>query len=93
MLMLLALVALLSAVVPLADACTLIAVGKKATIDGSTMVAQTNDCIDCDYRLGVVPRKASGPLEKAKVWPARFAYPRYGSSDINKRLYSYCLMG
>ncbi len=31
------------------DRCTTIAVGKKATIDGSTMCTDTMDCAECDW--------------------------------------------
>lgn len=60
-------------------ACTMIALGRKATTDGSTMAIQTNDCIDCDFRLGIVPSTTSSG--RAAVWPVRFAYPRYVGSD------------
>ena len=35
----------------ISDRCTAIAVGRKATKDGSTMTTHTADCADCDWRI------------------------------------------
>lgn len=44
------------------------------------MTTHTNDCADCDFRLGVVPRRKNRDGTRA-VAPARFAYPRYIGDD------------
>lgn len=41
------------------DACTAIAVGPGATVDGSVMVTHNNDCQECDLRL-------------THVWPTKY---------------------
>ena len=35
-----------------ADACTVLIAGKKATVDGATLLLHTDDCANCDFRLG-----------------------------------------
>jgi hypothetical protein len=35
----------------ISDRCTAIAVGRKASKDGSTMTTHTADCADCDWRI------------------------------------------
>src|SRR5690349_1058272 len=36
------------------DKCTAIAVGRGATVDGSTMTTHTADCFECDWRVNKV---------------------------------------
>lgn len=62
------------------DRCTSIGVTAGASLDGSTMTTHTNDCADCDFRIGVVP---GGKTKRAQrpVAPARFVYPRYIGDD------------
>ena len=55
-------------------------VHSQATIDGSTMTTQTNDCDDCDFRMGLVPRANHTNDDKASIWAAQFSYPRYGEN-------------
>lgn len=38
-------------------ACTILAVGKKATVDGSTMITHSCDSRRCDFRLWVLPAR------------------------------------
>ena len=54
-----ALVALLIAAQSLA-ACTIFAVGKDATVDGSTMTSHTCDSNGDDLRLWLIPSMAAG---------------------------------
>jgi len=58
-------------------ACSSITVGKKASVDGSVMTSYTDDCIDCDFRLGRVPRRRFDKGDKRPVYPVYFTYPRY----------------
>ncbi len=62
------------------DKCTSIAVTPGASLDGSAMTTHTNDCADCDFRIGVVPGKVQTRSQRP-VAPARFAYPRYIGDD------------
>lgn len=50
------------------DKCTAIAVGRKATVDQSTMTTHTADCSDCDWRVNIVP---------ARDWPEGSMRPIY----------------
>ena len=50
------------------DACTSIAVGRKASVDGSTFATHTADCAECDWRINKVP---------AADWPAGSQRPIY----------------
>ena len=50
------------------DACTSIAVGRKATVDGSTFATHTADCAECDWRINKVT---------AADWPAGSQRPIY----------------
>jgi len=66
-------------------ACTTIAVGRLASVDGSVMVTHNNDCEDCDVRIGVVPA-ASHPSSKQSnascaIYPCGFDFPRYIGRD------------
>ena len=59
-------------------ACTILLAGRKATVDGSTLLLHTDDCGECDFRLGRVH-----PTAMDKVRPVlrfRSAYPREVSS-------------
>ncbi|KAF0694904.1 Aste57867_14246 [Aphanomyces stellatus] len=67
------------------DACTLIGVGHKVTLDGSTMVAHTNDAMatPVDLRVVRVPAMTHAPGARRAIYNnARHAgYPRYVSSE------------
>ena len=75
------------------EACTAIIMGRKATSDGSTIVTQTADCYNCDYRLAKVTEhesphtvrlyKATYPAEVSKrsaTWNAL----EFTSLDVDK---------
>ncbi|MBC7361353.1 MAG: C69 family dipeptidase [Candidatus Aminicenantes bacterium] len=48
--------------------CTVIMVGKKASIDGSTMTTHTADCGMCDWTWRYVPPADHKPGEKRKIY-------------------------
>ena len=67
-------VTMLFMVISLAHACSVIFAGRKATADGSTLLFHTDDCANCDFRLGRVhPSEASA---SARVLHFRPEYPR-----------------
>ena len=64
----------------LVDACTVFAVGKKASVDGSTMVSHSNDGeFDTDPRLVKIPAAdySQQPNAKRPVYYSPENYPRY----------------
>jgi len=61
------------------DACTIIAVGKKASVDGSVIVSQTDCCEEC--RVHVVPVRT---FKKGALAPVY-----YGLQDVRKPLHKY----
>lgn len=66
---------------PTADKCTSIAVGKKATKDGSTMCTYNADCAECDWRINKVPAQ-SWPLNSLRpIYLLSGAYPRQVRND------------
>lgn len=75
--MLLILVAMLT-VVNLADGCSVIAVGKNASTDGSVLVAHTDDAGDStiDFRLVIVPAFDYEPKAARPVYHWVDGYPR-----------------
>jgi dipeptidase len=60
-----------------AQGCTALAVGRKATKDGSTMVTHGNDCPSCDFRLAYVPARTYPAGSMMPVYMAKNDYPRY----------------
>ena len=58
-----------------ADACTVLIAGKKATVDGATLLLHTDDCANCDFRLGRV-HPSRNDLVSAPVLRFRPDYPR-----------------
>ncbi|RHY54005.1 hypothetical protein DYB34_002153 [Aphanomyces astaci] len=62
----------------LTTACTMIAVGKKATVDGSTIVTHNDDAgsVTADLRLVVVPAKAHHDSINRSVYRLQGGYPR-----------------
>jgi|EP00670_Eutreptiella_braarudii_P006565 dipeptidase len=73
----------LLAMVPLGDACTLIAAGKDATKDGSVMVSHTDDAGEgtSDLRLINVPAQDHGKDSLRPVYSFKNAYPRVVAED------------
>lgn len=59
-----------------ADACTAIAVGRGATIEGSGLVTHNNDCGECDPRVAFIPAKDHAAGARRPVQGFRHAYPR-----------------
>ena len=63
------------------DKCTALAVGKKATIDGSTMVTHTMDCKDCDWRVNKVAAKDWPEGSMRPIYLITGSYPRQVRND------------
>jgi dipeptidase len=53
---------------PDSEACTVIMVGKGASVDGSTMTTHTCDCGTCDWTWGHVPSADHKPGSVRKIW-------------------------
>ena len=51
-----------------ADACTVIMVGKKASVDGSVISTHTCDCGLCDWTWRYVPAADHKPGAKRKIY-------------------------
>jgi len=64
-----------------ADACTSIAVGHGATIEGSGIATHNNDCATCDPRVAFIPAQDYPKGSKRGVAPFRLEYPRYVGAD------------
>ena len=64
------------AVVHSVSACTTIAIGKDANLEGAPIVTHTNDCADCDFRVGFIPRMHHAPSARRPVGQAFSQYPR-----------------
>ncbi|CAM9710130.1 unnamed protein product [Chrysoparadoxa australica] len=64
-----------------ARGCTTIAVGSKASADGSTMVTHNADCLDCDFRIGKVPARDWPEGSMRPVVKFRAEFPRTISED------------
>jgi hypothetical protein len=63
------------------DRCTTIAIGKKATVDGSTYATDTNDCHDCDWRMAKVPAMDWAPGSLRPIYMESSSYPRFIRED------------
>ena len=63
------------------DACTTIIVGHLASADGSTMTSHTNDCLNCDFRIGHVAARAHAHGASRRLMRNRSPYPRLLWSD------------
>jgi hypothetical protein len=63
------------------DRCTTIAIGKKATTDGSTYATDTNDCHDCDWRMAKVPAMDWAPGSLRPIFMESSSYPRFIRED------------
>ena len=63
------------------DACTTIIVGHLASADGSTMTSHTNDCLNCDFRIGHVAARAHAAGAARRLMRNRSPYPRLLWSD------------
>ena len=63
------------------DACTTIIVGHLASADGSTMTSHTNDCLNCDFRIGHVAARAHAAGAGRRLMRNRSPYPRLLWSD------------
>lgn len=48
--------------------CTSMGVGKKATIDGSTIISQSADCGSCDFRILLEPAADHAPGTMRMLW-------------------------
>jgi len=60
-------------------ACTLIVVGKNASVDGSVITSQTDCCQEC--RIHVVPERTFPPGAKEPIY--------YGIQDVKKPMLDY----
>jgi len=60
----------------LADSCTAIALDPQATVEGSAIASQTNDCETCDPRIAYIPARHYAPGSQRPVNPFRLEYPR-----------------
>jgi len=65
----------------LVSACTTMLIGKNATIDGSIIVAHSDDDELGDQRIVYVPAKDHKPGSKRPVYPYNVSYPRYVGKD------------
>ncbi|KAF0696476.1 Aste57867_12771 [Aphanomyces stellatus] len=67
------------------DACTMIAIGKKATVDGSTIVTHNDDAggETADLRLVATPRQTHEPFTQRPVFKLAGGYPRVVSAKRN----------
>jgi len=63
------------------SACTGIVVEKSATTDGSTLTAHTNDCRQCDFRMGYIPANDHKEGSRRNVYALRPEYPRYVGNE------------
>lgn len=62
------------------DRCTIMAVGKNATVDGSTIVSYNCDCTDCDFRMFLIP---------AMDWPEGSMRDIVSWGHWNTRMYDF----
>lgn len=69
------------------DGCTAIAVGKKASADGSTFTTHTNDCTNCDTRIAFVPGGRFPAGSKKPIYPGKTDYPRFVGVDRGDTYY------
>lgn len=63
------------------DKCTTIAVGKKATVDGSTLLGYTADCAECDWRVNKVPAQDYVDGTMRPIYLITGSYPRQVRED------------
>jgi len=68
--------ALLSSALLVADACTSIAAGRAATVDGSTMVTQSDNCAKCDTRVVHIPAQDHVLGSMRPILPYAASFPR-----------------
>ena len=61
-----------------AMACTIFAVGKDATVDGSTIVSHNDDSTGADFRLWIIPRMEGGEGVKRDIVIDSHNYGDYG---------------
>ena len=66
---------------PEVDKCTAIAVGPKATIDGSLLNTHTADCLDCDWRVNRIPARDWPEGTTRPIYKISSKYPRQVRSD------------
>ena len=62
------------------DKCTIMAVGKDATVDGSTIISYNCDCASCDFRMFMVP---------AMDWPEGSVRDIISWGHYNDRMYDF----
>jgi len=62
------------------DRCTIMAVGKNATVDGSAIVSYNCDCTDCDFRMFIIP---------AMDWPEGSIRDIISWGHYNDRMYDF----
>ena len=67
---------------PVLDACTILGIGRKATVDGTTMVAHNDDSSVADYPLRIVP--AADWPEGAKRKIVANAHTREGGNVLGE---------
>lgn len=53
---------------PPSDGCTVVMVGKDASLDGSTMTTHAADCLRCDFTWRHVPAADHRPGEKRRIY-------------------------
>lgn len=59
------------------DACTSIAVGRKASVEGSGMATHNNDCAQCDPRVAFIPARDHSEGSQRPISPFKLEYPRF----------------
>ncbi|CAK4076154.1 unnamed protein product [Aphanomyces euteiches] len=74
---------LVAAASAVADACTMVAVGKAATVDGSTIVTHNDDAgtDTADLRLVVIQAKQHDPQSQRPVYKLAGGYPRVVAAE------------
>lgn len=63
------------------DACTSIAVGREAMMEGSGIATHNNDCASCDPRVAFIPAQDHAPGSRRPIAPFQLEYPRYVGAD------------
>lgn len=76
-----------------AMACTIFAVGKDATTDGSTIVSQNDDSVSADFRLWIIPSMEGGEGVTRDLVIDSHNYADYGDYPNTKDYGSGLLVG
>jgi len=63
------------------DACTSIAAGRDAIVEGSGIATHNNDCATCDPRVAFIPARDHAPGSRRPIAPFQLQFPRYVGAD------------